>query len=125
MPRLHLHSGERSETDGNIGSEAHRNGYETSIEDAEVLPSVDSYNWNYEAEKSYWFELSGRKERLQQLVDDGLQSMQCKSTQGPRLATDDNFKTSAQVKSEQSTELPLSDTLALENVDEKLQQMLQ
>lgn len=89
------------------------------------MPSVDSYDWNYEAEKSYWFELSGRKERLQQLVDDGLQNMQCKTTQGSRLATDDNFKISAQVKSEQNTELSLSDTLALENVDEKLQQMLQ
>ena len=108
-----------------MGRYGHRDNYLNFTETPDVIPSIDSYHWNYETEKSYWFELSGHKERLQQLVDDGLQNMQCKSAQGGSLMSDDNSKRNTKAKLENSTELASADTLASENVEEKLQQMLQ
>ena len=58
-------------------------------------------------------------------MDDGLQNMQYKIAQEESAATGESSKRSTDVKLEQSSELPSSETLALENVQDKLQQMLQ
>ena len=105
---------------GNNYEHSHDNHYENT-----AIPAIDSYNWNYEAEKSYWFELSGRKDKLQQLVDDGLQNIHLKNNSTASLVADESARKTAQVKTEQNTEFPSSETLAFDNVDEKLQQMLQ
>ena len=116
---------EENEADRYMGRFGHRDSYLNFTETPYVTPSIDSYHWNYEAEKSYWFELSGHKERLQQLVDDGLQNIQCKIAQGGSLTNDDNSKRGTQAKLEHTTELTSADSIASENVEEKLQQMLQ
>jgi len=116
---------EENEADRYMGRFGHRDSYLNFTETPDVTPSIDSYQWNYEAEKSYWFELSGHKERLQQLVDDGLQNIQCKIAQGGSLTNDDNSKRGTQAKIEHTTELTSADSIASENVEEKLQQMLQ
>lgn len=115
---------EQTEADIHTGGNFHGNSYTSSLESAAVLPFVDNA-WNYEAEKSYWFELSGRKDKLQELVDNGLQNIQFKDSPGASLAADGTLGSIKDVKNEQSAEFPPSDTLAFENVDDKLQQMLQ
>ena len=83
-------------------------------------PAVENYNWNYEDEKSYWFELNGQtdKERIDSGTKHGFE-------QSGREPIAGSASKQLPSKNDSSSELQTSDNLLQSNLDEKLNQMLQ